>query len=83
MKKFRLLSKEEEHKLSKLMTISYKNIIVSIFKIPFFIDVILNKYKNIKKIKEVMDGFFLEKKNDILAKKCFTNMLKLKKKKLY
>ncbi|AXN02461.1 RNA polymerase sigma factor RpoD [Candidatus Vidania fulgoroideae] len=83
MKKFRLLSKEEEHKLSKLMTISYKNIIVSIFKIPFFIDVILNKYKNVKKIKEVMDGFFLEKKNDILAKKCFTNMLKLKKKKLY
>ncbi|WDI79260.1 sigma-70 family RNA polymerase sigma factor [Candidatus Vidania fulgoroideae] len=83
MKKFRLLSREEEYKLCKIMTISYKNIIVSIFKIPFFVDVILNKCKNIKKFKKIIDGFFFSKKKNNLAKKYFNDILRLKKKNSY
>ncbi|MGX7589152.1 sigma-70 family RNA polymerase sigma factor [Candidatus Vidania fulgoroideorum] len=71
MKKYRLLVKEEEYKLSRLITKSYINIIIYIFKIPLFVDVLLDKFFSSKKIKKVVDGLFNEDYNVILIKEYF------------
>ncbi|MGX7588995.1 sigma-70 family RNA polymerase sigma factor [Candidatus Vidania fulgoroideorum] len=81
MKKFRLLTRAEEKKISKLMEKSYISITKKIFNIPIFVDFIIEKYKVLKKEK-IIDGIY--KNYDISHSKIyFKKILMLKKKSKY